>query len=208
MSNSPPPEPPPASSTDDVDPATTSSPNKASSTRAKLLKIPQIPVRRNARDEDEDSEEEDEEEEDDDDDEDDEDEDTRSRESSFILPSSLGLNHIRTRSAPSPLRFSSSDAATLNLGVGDDSSTVKCAVEPKAKLTIMEQGNPKHFFNTTNVAFCYLILKIKQIFKFLFVCQHYNFRYIPFILILTRTENYVFHTHLQEKRFNGANQNR
>lgn len=103
------------------------------SSRAKLLKIPQIPFRRNARDESDDSEEEGEE------DEEDNDDDTDSQDSNFIIPSALGLNHIRTRSAPSPLRFSSSDAATLSLT--DDSNMVKCAVEPKAKLTLIEQGN-------------------------------------------------------------------
>ncbi|XP_048326427.2 probable serine/threonine protein kinase IRE [Ziziphus jujuba] len=135
MSNHPQPEPPPlpASITDDRNPSATSSPKQPSSSRAKLLKIPPIPFRRNARDESDDSEVEGEE--------DEEDRDDDREDSSFIVPSALGLNHIRTRSAPSPLRFSSSDAATLNLG--DDSNVVKCAVEPKAKLTLIEQAGKK-----------------------------------------------------------------
>ncbi|KAG2398269.1 serine/threonine protein [Vigna angularis] len=63
--------------------------------RAKLLKIPPIPIRRSNLGNEEEKEEEDE----------------CSESSSILLASSLGLNNIRTRSSASPLRYSSSVGA-------------------------------------------------------------------------------------------------
>ncbi|GMN40925.1 hypothetical protein TIFTF001_010144 [Ficus carica] len=130
-----------------------SSPTQSSpSSRPKLLlKIPPIPVRGIARGEAEESEEE-EEEDDGDEDEDDEDgdgdgdgddretEDKESNVSSFVTASAFGLNYIRTRSIPSPLRFSSSaDVSSSNLG--NDSTKAKCAIEQNSsKLVLAEQG--------------------------------------------------------------------
>ncbi|KAK7341064.1 hypothetical protein VNO80_23988 [Phaseolus coccineus] len=74
--------------------AATAIPSSPSS-RAKLRKIPPIPIRRSKLGNEEQEEEEDE----------------RSDSSSILLASSLGLNNIRTRSSSSPLRYSSSVGA-------------------------------------------------------------------------------------------------
>ncbi|XP_058205693.1 probable serine/threonine protein kinase IRE isoform X2 [Rhododendron vialii] len=62
-------------------------------------------------------------------------------EASIVLASSLGLNHIRTRSAPlpSPLRFSSSGGTPSNLG--NDAGTGKDGVCPKANLSVPHNNN-------------------------------------------------------------------
>ncbi|XP_038686780.1 probable serine/threonine protein kinase IRE isoform X2 [Tripterygium wilfordii] len=99
-------------------------PSSSASTPCKLRKIPPIPLRRGQRDDStdiednvDDTEEEEEEEEEEVEEEDDDfpgpDEDTP-----IILAAALGLNHIRTRSAPSPspLRFSSTAGTPSNLG--------------------------------------------------------------------------------------------
>ncbi|KAM1708827.1 hypothetical protein TB2_001704 [Malus domestica] len=136
MSSPPPPSsnPPPISNSDEKsDLGTTSS--VSSPSRAKLLKIPPIPIRRSpSQTIQEDKEFEEEFEEGYEDDEEDEDDDRAERiadAAPIVLASSLGLNHIRTRSAPSPLRFSSSVCAPLNFG--DESSRVKYTVKPKPK---------------------------------------------------------------------------
>lgn len=151
-----PPHPPPLA------PVTTtpsSSPSAAAppSSRAKLRKIPHIPIRgspnhefttQNDDDLDEGQEEdEDEEKEEGDDDNDNPDvSDPVDADAPVLLASFLGLNRIRTRSAPSPLRFSSSIGAPLNLG--DDSISTTAAVPPATKLSnlhhrtssLLEQG--------------------------------------------------------------------
>ncbi|XP_068331014.1 probable serine/threonine protein kinase IRE [Pyrus communis] len=139
MSSPPPPStnPPLISISDDKsDPGTTSSVSsptqQPSPSRAKLLKIPQIPIQRSTRH----TIHEDEEFEDDEEDEDDDSAERRADDPPIVLPSSLGLNHIRTRSAPSPLRFSSSVCAPLNFG--DVSSKVKYTVKPKPKLAPLQ----------------------------------------------------------------------
>ncbi|KAF5480281.1 hypothetical protein F2P56_001043 [Juglans regia] len=137
-----PPHPPPLA------PATTSSssPSAAAplSSRAKLRKIPHIPIRGSPNHEfttqsdanlDEGQEEdEDEEKEEGDDDNDNPDvSDPVDADAPVLLASFLGLNRIRTRSAPSPLGFSSSIGAPLNLG--DDSISTTAAVPPATKLS-------------------------------------------------------------------------
>lgn len=152
MSSAPPPssKPPLISDPDGkLDSATTSSvssPTQPSPSRAKLLKIPPIPIRRSPRHtihEDEEFEEFEEEDDDDDDDDEEEYEDQVRTErktdgAPIVLASSLGLNHIRTRSAPSPLRFSSSVCAPSNFG--DESNKVKYTVKPKPKFTPIQPG--------------------------------------------------------------------
>lgn len=99
---------------------------------AKLRKIPPIPVRRdfksNAGDSDSDS-----------DNEHDltEDRPLQSEDSSIIMASSLGLNHIRTRSAPLPLRTSAvgtpsnlGDNSRKNVTEGTDSEPKVSSTEP------------------------------------------------------------------------------
>ncbi|XP_050387584.1 probable serine/threonine protein kinase IRE [Argentina anserina] len=119
MSSDPNPKPPhPTSSTSD--PAAASSPTHPSPSKAKLRKIPPIPIRRSPRHLAEVNEESEEEEADDDEDDDDDDDDDdlleRRETTPILLAASLGLNHIRTRSAPSPLRFSSSAGEPTILG--------------------------------------------------------------------------------------------
>ncbi|XP_014492723.1 probable serine/threonine protein kinase IRE [Vigna radiata var. radiata] len=93
MSSNPPPPPHSSHKPGQDHPA----PGKPSSPagRAKLLKIPPIPIRRSNLGNEEEKEEEDE----------------CSESSSILLASSLGLNNIRTRSSASPLRYSSSVGA-------------------------------------------------------------------------------------------------
>ncbi|XP_008234378.2 PREDICTED: probable serine/threonine protein kinase IRE [Prunus mume] len=157
MSSSPPPssKPPLISDPDGkLDSATTSSvssPTQPSPSRAKLLKIPPIPIRRSPRHtihEDEEFEEFEEEDDDDDDDDDEEYEDQvrterKTDDAPIVLASSLGLNHIRTRSAPSPLRFSSSVCTPSNFG--DESNKVKYTVKPKPKFTPIQPVKPVHW---------------------------------------------------------------
>lgn len=152
-----PPVPPPLA------PATTSSSSPSAavppSSRAKLRKIPPIPIRGSPNhefttksDEDldegqqEDEDEEEDEEEGDDDNENPDVSDPVDADAPVLLASLLGLNRIRTRSAPSPLRFSSSIGAPLNLG--DDSISTTAANPPATKLSnlhhrassLLEQG--------------------------------------------------------------------
>lgn len=147
MSSSPPPssKPPLISDPDGkLDSATTSSvssPTQPSPSRAKLLKIPPIPIRRSPRHTIHEDEEFEEFEEEDDDDEEYEDQvrtERKTDDAPIVLASSLGLNHIRTRSAPSPLRFSSSVCAASNFG--DESNKVKYTVKPKPKFTPIQPG--------------------------------------------------------------------
>ncbi|KAL5569984.1 hypothetical protein UlMin_026559 [Ulmus minor] len=133
-----------ASISGDGEPAKTSALTQSSSSRARLLKIPPIPIRGNSRDETKESDDED----DDDDDEEeeeecDDDEEEEFDQSSFHQGSSLELNHIRTRSAPSPLRFASSTIFHQNLG--DDSNKIKCAGDQSPKSTSTEQGRKVHW---------------------------------------------------------------
>ncbi|ESW03324.1 hypothetical protein PHAVU_011G004700 [Phaseolus vulgaris] len=93
MSSNPP--PPYSSHKPAKDHSATAIPSSPS-TRAKLRKIPPIPIRRSKLGNEEQEEEED---------------DERSDSSCILLASSLGLNNIRTRSSSSPLRYSSSVGA-------------------------------------------------------------------------------------------------
>ncbi|PRQ59864.1 putative protein kinase AGC-MAST family [Rosa chinensis] len=134
MSSDPNPNPPPLTSTSaggNADPAAASSPTHPSPSRAKLRKIPPIPIRRSPRHLAEVNEQSDEE---GDDDEDDDDDDFRERRETtpILLAASLGLNHIRTRSAPSPLRFSSSAGEPLIPGeeANNMNYTVKSKPQP------------------------------------------------------------------------------
>ncbi|KAM6598479.1 probable serine/threonine protein kinase IRE [Cannabis sativa] len=165
MSNPPSSEKPP----DVGDPAKTPShpptPTGSSSSRAKLFKIPPFAFRGNPRseteesddeeEEDEDTEEEEEEEEDVDEDEDEDVHDKANNESNdpSIVTPSFQLNRIRTRSIPSPLRFSSSadDHDTSNNNNNnnnknnhavDDSNKANSSAEPLPKFTTenKEQG--------------------------------------------------------------------
>lgn len=138
MSDSAPPQDPPTTSS--WSPSET-----APSSRAKLRKIPQIPIRRSAKDDEyaTRSDDEDEEEEGEDDVSDPDDAD-----SPMLVASKLGLNHIRTRSAPSPLRFSSLSGTLSNLG--NDSNGTKATVLDATKLayslqraTSIEQGTDR-----------------------------------------------------------------
>ncbi|KAM5557119.1 putative serine/threonine protein kinase IRE [Rosa sericea] len=138
MSSDPNPNPPPLTSTSspgNADPAAVSSPTHPSPSRAKLRKIPPIPIRRSPRHLAEVNEQSDEEEDDDDEDDNgDDDDDFRERRETtpILLAASLGLNHIRTRSAPSPLRFSSSAGAPLIPGeeANNMNYTVKSKPQP------------------------------------------------------------------------------
>lgn len=115
------------------------------SSRAKLRKIPQIPIHRSpkhdyaTRSDDEEDEEEQRE---------DDVSDTEDADSPMLVASKLGLNHIRTRSAPSPLRFSSLAGTLSNLG--NDSNRTKATVPAETKLaysyqpaTFIEQGTDR-----------------------------------------------------------------
>lgn len=143
------------SSTDNnQDPTPKSTAASSSSPAIKLRKIPQIPIQRTSHQEpaknvdgSRSSSDEDSEDEDDDDDfgnyhygkndlyernmgsEDD---------SSILLASTLGLNHIRTRSTPlpSPLRFSSSAGTPSNIGNVGSSKTGNVANKEKLKVGI------------------------------------------------------------------------
>ncbi|KAJ7949610.1 putative Kinase [Quillaja saponaria] len=130
----------PEENRDDKDPApdTPSTSTPTSATEYKLRKIPPIPIRRVPRDEDvefaygKEAREE-------------EDEDTERSvdDSSILLASSLGLNQIRTRLAPSPLWRTTSVGTPSNLG--NDISKVEDRVDgrPKSSHQIeapLEQG--------------------------------------------------------------------
>ena len=118
----------------------------APSSQVKLRKIPHIPIHRSPKDDEyatqsDDDEDEEEEGEDDVSDPDDAD-------SPMLVASKLGLNHIRTRSAPSPLRFSSLSGTLSNLG--NDSNGTKATVPNATKLaysiqraTSIEQGTDR-----------------------------------------------------------------
>lgn len=109
-------------------PAVDSSPTAApsASLKAKLRKIPPIPVRRNPRDDSVDDKEEE-------GDGESENDDVSDDDSEFILASSLGLNQIRTRSSPSPLRFTSLAGEPPNLG--NDAKKNKDGAEARPKRT-------------------------------------------------------------------------
>ncbi|CAN0891583.1 Probable serine/threonine protein kinase IRE, partial [Linum grandiflorum] len=142
---------PPSTSAENAEPSTATGSSSASTpTSYKLRKIPPIPLRRlhrsdaaeltlddftdfsrNNREDDEDDEEDEgggvevsEEEDDDDSVAELQDSDGKTP---IILPSSLGLNHIRTRSAPSPspLRFSSSAGMPLKISNSKESRNAK-----------------------------------------------------------------------------------
>ncbi|KAL4018801.1 hypothetical protein IC575_022425 [Cucumis melo] len=113
---------------------------------AKLRKIPPIPVRRdfksNAGDSDSDS-----------DNEHDltEDRPLQSEDSSIIMASSLGLNHIRTRSAPLPLRTSAvgtpsnlGDNSRKNVTEGTDSEPKVSSTEPGRKVLWSQSKSFRH----------------------------------------------------------------
>lgn len=99
--------------------------------RAKLLKIPQIPNHRSPKHDDV-TQSDDEEEEGQDEGGDNVASDPADADSSMLLPSKLGLNRIRTRSAPSPLRIFSSALPPSN--VGNDLNTTEATVSVGAKL--------------------------------------------------------------------------
>ncbi|GLT40305.1 hypothetical protein SLA2020_144500 [Shorea laevis] len=116
-----------------------------SSSTPKLRKIPPIPIRRSNRESESDESASDYE--------DDQEFELEQRieGSSMILASSLGLNHIRTRSGPasSPLRFSSSVGTPSNLGngaanipnAGNYKEKAGAGIEDRPKRsTLMEQG--------------------------------------------------------------------
>ncbi|KAK9291428.1 hypothetical protein L1049_019375 [Liquidambar formosana] len=110
--------------------------------KGKLRKIPHIPIRRTQKDDAAEIEETS--------DEDDDEEESDFEVSSIINASSLGLNHIRTRSAPSPLRFSLLSSMPSNLGdngnKGKDAGAarpIKRAV-PHHPPTPTEQGENAH----------------------------------------------------------------
>ncbi|XP_010101342.2 probable serine/threonine protein kinase IRE [Morus notabilis] len=70
--------------------------------------------------------------------------DKKSHGSSFVTASSFGLNYIRTRSIPSPLRFSSlANESSLNLH--NDSYKAKCTIEQTSKLTLTVQEKNIHW---------------------------------------------------------------
>ena len=136
------------------DPATTSSPSSSTATtpislRSKLRKIPRIPTRRRSskhdqsENENEDEEEEEEEEEEEGDENDgvlDPGNGERDSAEPILEPSSLGLNHIRTRSCNSPLRFTSLNAdepptTTTTTGAAAASGTAESNL-PKIPITI------------------------------------------------------------------------
>lgn len=112
--------PPPA-----ADSSSASAPS--ASLKAKLRKIPPIPNRRNHREESVDNKEEEE------GDGESENDDVSDDDSDFILAASLGLNQIRTRSSPSPLRFTSLAGEPPNLG--NDAKKDKDAAEARPKRT-------------------------------------------------------------------------
>jgi len=132
------------------DPATTSSPSSSTATtplssRSKLRKIPRIPTRRRSskhdpENENEDDEEEEEEEEGENDGVLDPGNGERDSAEPILEPSSLGLNHIRTRSSNSPLRFTSLNAdepptTTTTTGAAAASGTAESNL-PKIPITI------------------------------------------------------------------------
>ena len=101
------------------DPASTSSPSSSTATtplslRSKLRKIPRIPTRRRSSKHDQSENENEDEEEEEEEEEGDQNDGVldpgngeRDSAEPILEPSSLGLNHIRTRSSHSPLRFTS-----------------------------------------------------------------------------------------------------
>ncbi|CAK9311223.1 unnamed protein product [Citrullus colocynthis] len=99
---------------------------------AKLRKIPPIPIRRdsipNAGDSDSDHE-----------NDPPEDQPLQPDDSSIIMASSLGLNHIRTRSAPLPLRTSAVGTPS-NLGDNSRNNVVSSETESEPKVSSIEQG--------------------------------------------------------------------
>lgn len=129
-------DPPPS----DHDPSLSPS---ASAAAAKLRKIPPIPIRRDSKhianagdseaDQDPDDRHHHEDPHDDADDRGD-----QSGDSSILMASSLGLNHIRTRSAPLPLRTS---AVGTPSNLGDNSrNNTSVGVESEPKPSFTEQG--------------------------------------------------------------------
>lgn len=99
---------------------------------AKLRKIPPIPIRRdsipNAGDSDSYHE-----------NDAPEDQPLQPDDSSIIMASSLGLNHIRTRSAPLPLRTSAVGTPS-NLGDNSRNNVVSSETESEPKVSSIEQG--------------------------------------------------------------------
>lgn len=142
---------PPRSS--DADPApSTSSPVSA---RAKLRKIPPIINRRNAAPAIDDDEDEDELAEEILEKLEQEKEEGREHEreleldpspSILLAASSLGLNHIRTRSTSSPLRYSSSVGATASSFLANDAPAVSINVaKPRSKASLPKEIGPSAF---------------------------------------------------------------
>ena len=135
------------------DPATTSSPSSSTATtplssRSKLRKIPRIPTRRRSSKHDPENENEDDEEEEEEEEEEEGENDgvldpgngERDSAEPILEPSSLGLNHIRTRSSNSPLRFTSLNAdepptTTTTTGAAAASGTAESNL-PKIPITI------------------------------------------------------------------------
>lgn len=145
--------PPPRSS--DADPApSTSSPVSA---RAKLRKIPPIINRRNAAPANDDDEDEDELAEEILEKLEQEKEEGREHErereleldpspSILLAASSLGLNHIRTRSTSSPLRYSSSVGATASSFLANDAPAVTINVaKPRSKASLPKEIGPSAY---------------------------------------------------------------
>ena len=122
------------------------------SSRSKLCKSPHIPKPDHATQSESDDEGEDEqEEEEENDDVLDSDSEDDVDSAPILVPSSLGLNHIRTRSAPSPLRFTSFAAYTPpNLGIDSigpkisDPATTKSAFSHHP-VKSKEQGRTDRF---------------------------------------------------------------
>ncbi|KAJ7982559.1 putative Kinase [Quillaja saponaria] len=108
----------------DPDPNSPSTSTPPSASKSKLRKIPPIPIRRAQKDDNAEFADESEEE-----DKDENNERTEADDSTILLPSSLGLNHIRIRSTSSPLRMTTSVAIPSNLG--NDASNVKNRVDAR-----------------------------------------------------------------------------
>lgn len=134
-----------SSPAENQDPPTASTPP---SVRAKLRKIPPIPIRRTKLDNSEVEPQ-------------DNREQSGNDDSPILLASSLGLNHIKTKYA-SPLRFSSSSGGAMNA----ENDTKKEKVEPDMKLKFIVPQSSKASSGESGFLFfffpcdCYLPLNI------------------------------------------------
>lgn len=152
----------------------------SSSSIVKLRKIPHIPIRQSqytisenpeCSDEDEDVNDDDAEEEEDDDD---DDYSYNDEDPIIVEASALGLHHIRTRSDPSRLRFSSSSSSVRkpsNLGKTDLPSN-KGKDAPKHSIPLLHAITlePGHFLFCPLFFYVYICLIIlKKLYEFLFL---------------------------------------